>query len=87
MQERVKKELIVRSLPSLSSLDLPLSCTLADGRSRHCTQRVGSYPKFLGGVDVSLIGKEEARLKELAEEGASASLSLIPLDPLPVARP
>ncbi|GAA5915607.1 hypothetical protein JCM8208_001218 [Rhodotorula glutinis] len=30
--------------------------------------RVGSYPKFLGGVDVSLIGKEEARLQELAKE-------------------
>ncbi|GAA6048167.1 hypothetical protein JCM3770_003693 [Rhodotorula araucariae] len=30
--------------------------------------RVGSYPKLLAGVDVSLIGKNEARLKELAEE-------------------
>ncbi|TNY18271.1 MoaB/Mog domain-containing protein [Rhodotorula diobovata] len=30
--------------------------------------RVGSYPKFLGGVDVSLIGKEEPRLHELAQE-------------------
>ncbi|GJN88141.1 hypothetical protein Rhopal_001097-T1 [Rhodotorula paludigena] len=30
--------------------------------------RVGSYPKLMAGVDVSLIGKDEARLKELAEE-------------------
>lgn len=30
--------------------------------------RVGSYPKLMQGVDVSLIGKNESRLKELAEE-------------------
>merc|ERR1719487_380503 len=30
--------------------------------------RVGSYPKLMQGVDVSLIGKDESRLKELAEE-------------------
>jgi len=30
--------------------------------------RVGSYPKLHYGVDVSLIGKDEARLKELGEE-------------------
>jgi len=33
--------------------------------------RVGSYPKLLKGVDVSLIGKDESRLLELAEEGTS----------------
>ena len=32
-------------------------------------QRVGSYPRFNQGVDVSLIGKDEDRLKELSEEG------------------
>lgn len=36
-------------------------------------QRVGSYPKLMAGVDVSLIGKDEARLKEIAEEGAFLS--------------
>lgn len=31
--------------------------------------KVGSYPKGIGGgVDVSLIGKDEARLRELADE-------------------
>ncbi|KAK9899183.1 Molybdopterin binding protein [Cystobasidium minutum MCA 4210] len=30
--------------------------------------RVGSYPKLMQGVDVSLIGKDEARLEELAQE-------------------
>ncbi|GAA5898788.1 hypothetical protein JCM6882_003999 [Rhodosporidiobolus microsporus] len=30
--------------------------------------RVGSYPKLMAGVDVSLIGKDEARLSELAQE-------------------
>ncbi|GAA6021861.1 hypothetical protein JCM10207_004521 [Rhodosporidiobolus poonsookiae] len=30
--------------------------------------RVGSYPKLMAGVDVSLIGKDQARLQELAEE-------------------
>ena len=30
--------------------------------------RVGSYPKFSQGVDVSLIGKEQSRLDELAME-------------------
>jgi len=30
--------------------------------------RVGSYPKLMQGVDVSLIGKDEARLAELAQE-------------------
>ncbi|GAA5836901.1 hypothetical protein JCM11251_005818 [Rhodosporidiobolus azoricus] len=30
--------------------------------------RVGSYPKLMAGVDVSLIGKDNARLSELAEE-------------------
>ncbi|GAA5847471.1 hypothetical protein JCM3766R1_005358 [Sporobolomyces carnicolor] len=30
--------------------------------------RVGSYPKMRAGVDVSLIGKDEARLLELAKE-------------------
>jgi len=30
--------------------------------------KVGSYPKLLAGVDVSLIGKDEARLHELADE-------------------
>lgn len=30
--------------------------------------RVGSYPKLFQGVDVSLIGKDESRLKELAQE-------------------
>jgi len=32
-------------------------------------QRVGSYPKLKIGVDVSLIGKDESRLLELAKEG------------------
>lgn len=32
-------------------------------------QRVGSYPKLHAGVDVSLIGKDKDRLKELGEEG------------------
>lgn len=30
--------------------------------------RVGSYPKLMQGVDVSLIGKDEGRLNELAQE-------------------
>lgn len=30
--------------------------------------RVGSYPKIMHGVDVSLIGKDQERLAELAEE-------------------
>ncbi|GAA6063181.1 hypothetical protein JCM10212_003116 [Sporobolomyces blumeae] len=30
--------------------------------------RVGSYPKMRVGVDVSLIGKDEARLLELSQE-------------------
>jgi molybdopterin-biosynthesis enzyme MoeA-like protein len=31
--------------------------------------RVGSYPKGIGGgVDVSLIGKDEARLEELSKD-------------------
>ncbi|KAI5481030.1 molybdopterin binding domain containing protein [Pseudohyphozyma bogoriensis] len=30
--------------------------------------RVGSYPKLMQGVDVSLIGKDQARLKEVADE-------------------
>lgn len=38
-------------------------------------QRVGSYPKLMAGVDVSLIGKDEARLKEIAEEGTFAVFS------------
>lgn len=33
------------------------------------SQRVGSYPKLHAGVDVSLIGKDEARLAELGVEG------------------
>jgi len=33
--------------------------------------RVGSYPKLLAGVDVSLIGLDEARLKEIAQEVAT----------------
>lgn len=37
----------------------------ADARRR---QRVGSYPKFSKGVDVSLIGTDQSRLGELAEE-------------------
>lgn len=30
--------------------------------------RVGSYPKLRQGVDVSLIGQDNARLQELAQE-------------------
>lgn len=36
--------------------------------------RVGSYPKFGVGVDVSLIGKDPERLKVLADEGESSPL-------------
>jgi molybdopterin-biosynthesis enzyme MoeA-like protein len=60
LQERVKKESIV-SCPE--GVDWS---TRADARSH--TQRVGSYPKLLAGVDVSLIGKDASRLEELAQE-------------------
>ena len=43
--------------------------TSLQGRVKAEGVRVGSYPKGIGGgVDVSLISKDEARLKELAEE-------------------
>jgi hypothetical protein len=70
LQERVKKEMIVRTLPCaakpLARVDELIPCLP--------TQRVGSYPKLHFGVDVSLIGKDQARLKELAEEGTAGSL-------------
>jgi len=42
--------------------------TKLDTRVKSEGIRVGSYPKLLKGVDVSLIGKDENRLLELAEE-------------------
>lgn len=60
LSQRVKAEDIVSSCPATIE-----SCS----HIAH-SQRVGSYPKMLKGVDVSLIGFDQARLAEVAEEVA-----------------
>ncbi|KAK4050553.1 hypothetical protein OIO90_005020 [Microbotryomycetes sp. JL221] len=42
--------------------------TSLQGRVKDEGIRVGSYPKLFAGVDVSLIGKDEQRLKALSDE-------------------
>lgn len=59
LQEKVKGENIVRSIRQGAW----------KGTDACGMQRVGSYPKLHAGVDVSLIGKDNDRLKELGEEG------------------
>lgn len=41
---------------------------------------MGSYPKLFAGVDVSLIGKDAARLDELAQEGTLTRLTCLASD-------
>lgn len=64
LQERVRKEMIrVGSCASLAC------CLILYGRPRLITlSRRAADPKLMQGVDVSLIGKDEPRLKELAQE-------------------
>lgn len=70
-------ELLTSSAPSLTHLpprqQLPESsiAPYLEKLNARCKQeniRLGSYPKFQGGVDVSLIGDDLNRLQELGEE-------------------
>ncbi|GAA5913389.1 flavin adenine dinucleotide pyrophosphatase [Sporobolomyces salmoneus] len=63
--EKPYRVLIHTEMPESSIA--PFLTKLAD-RVKKERIRVGSYPKFKVGVDVSLIGKDESRLLELAKE-------------------
>ncbi|GAA6043731.1 hypothetical protein JCM8097_000498 [Rhodosporidiobolus ruineniae] len=63
--EKPYRVLVHTKLPE--SAIAPFLTKLAE-RVRKEGVRVGSYPKLMAGVDVSLIGKDEKRLEELAQE-------------------
>ncbi|GAA5989111.1 hypothetical protein JCM11641_007600 [Rhodosporidiobolus odoratus] len=63
--EKPYRVLIHTQMPESSIA--PFLTKLAE-RVRKENVRVGSYPKLLAGVDVSLIGKDMSRLEELSKE-------------------